>query len=147
VHTAQTYFFAPGLGAGFAGCPFVAILAVPPSIVGFGHRIVGRSLFLRAGLGCGLRGLSFAGHFSLYLLVSLGSVIGSFDDPYFFAPGLGAGFAGCPLLAIFAVPPFVIGFGYSADGMKPISSRRAWVRASRAVLSGSSFTSSHNVPR
>jgi hypothetical protein len=34
----------------------------------------------------------------------------SFDDPYFFAPGLGAGFAGCPLLAIFAVPPFVIGF-------------------------------------
>jgi hypothetical protein len=36
----------------------------------------------------------------------LGQVIGSFDDPYFFAPGLGAGFAGCPLLAIFRCTSF-----------------------------------------
>ncbi len=52
---------------------------------------------------------------------------------YFFAPGLGAGFAGCPLAAMYVSPPrYVVPNGKSGCP-GTTSSRRAWERASRAV--------------
>ena len=89
------YFFAPGLGAGFAGCPLLAIFGIPPLFVR-SLRVgwMGRIYFFAPGLGAGFAGCPLLAIFGIppsvrYAGYHVGVVT------YLFEPGSGRHATSC----------------------------------------------------